>query len=286
MKALVVEKPGPLASVQDLGRLGYARLGVSAGGAADRGALRLANRLVGNDAGAAGIEVTAGGFAARAEADLVVAVTGALGPVTIDGREVGTNAPLLWPSGALAEVGMPVAGLRSYLGIAGGITSPVVLGSRSYHALAGLGAPVAAGDRLPIGAELADLPVADQAPVPPPSGTHVTLELTGGPRRDWFTLEALAGLGAADYVVTAELDRTGIRLDGPALARADDRELASEGMVRGAVQVPASGMPILFLADHPATGGYPVIGVLTERACDLAAQLTPGMHVRLRRVDR
>lgn len=285
MKAFVVVEPGPLASVQDLGRPGLARLGVSAGGAADRGSLMLANRLVGNDPGAAAIEVTAGGFVARAAADLVVAVAGASGPVSVDGRGAGTNAPLLWPSGADLEIGRPGAGLRAYLAVAGGIDAPVVLGSRAYHALAGLGAPLAAGERIAVGAGLAALPVADHAPLPAPARDLVTLDVLPGPRDDWFTAGSLAALREIEYSVTAELDRTGIRLDGPPLIRTTGEELPSEGMVRGAVQVPASGRPILFLADHPATGGYPVLGVLTPAACDLAAQLAPGMHVRLRLPD-
>ena len=281
-RALAILAPGPLASVQDLGRPGFARLGIARGGAADRGACALANRLVGNPETAAVLEITAGGFVARAQGSLLAAVTGAAGTVRIAERIVSTHAPQAWPDAEMLRVDAPRAGLRSYLAIAGGVDTPVVLGSRSYSRLGGLGAPLEAGDVVPIGSPPAAFPVVDHAIVPEPERSAVTLAATLGPRADWFGAEALEVLLGSTYAVTPHLDRTGIRLAGPPVRRARDGELPSEGMVRGAVQIPAQGIPIIFGSDHPATGGYPVPLVLTPAAADLAAQLTPGMSVRLR----
>ena len=279
-RALWIGDPGLLASVQDLGRPGYARVGVSRGGAADRGALRLANRLVGNPESAAAIGITAGGFVATAGPTVLIAVAGALGPVTVGGRAVGTCAPTYLAHGSPLVIGRPTHGLRSYLAVAGGVDTEPILGSRSYSALGGLGMPLAAGSRVPIGPTRVAHPVHDHAPTPAPALRHTHLTGTLGPRAEYVGSPALRALLAATFTVTTDLNRTGIRLDGPPLPVADLAELPSEGMVRGAVQIPPAGCPIIFLSDHPATGGYPVPFVLTEAATDVAAQLVPGMTVR------
>ncbi|MBW8484930.1 biotin-dependent carboxyltransferase family protein [Actinomadura parmotrematis] len=276
-----VLRSGPLATVQDLGRPGLAHLGVPRSGAADAPSLRLANRLVGNPEGAAGIEFTFGGGALRFHRAAWMAVTGAPVPFAVDGRGQGANAPCRVPAGAVLEMGAPPHGLRSYLAVRGGVAPDAVLGSRSTDLLSGLGpAPLTPGDRLPVGATegLAAINV-DVAPVPPPPDEPV-LRLLPGPRDDWFTRDALRVLTGAPYEVTADSNRVGVRLDGARLERARDGELGSEGMVTGALQVPPSGLPILFLADHPTTGGYPVIAVLTAAAIPSAAQLRPGRRVR------
>ncbi|NKZ09007.1 biotin-dependent carboxyltransferase family protein [Actinomadura latina] len=278
-----VVRPGPLATVQDLGRPGRAHLGVPRSGAADERALRLANRLVGNPEGAAGVELTFGGAALRFHGHAWVAVTGAPVTVRVDGRAHGTNAPCFVADGAVVEVGTPSSGLRSYLAVRGGVVVDEVLGSRSTDLLSGLGpAPLAQGDRLPIGSckGLTGIAV-DVAPVPPLPETPV-LQVRPGPRNDWFADDALATLTSALYEVSADSNRVGVRLDGPPLARAREGELGSEGMVTGAVQVPPSGLPIIFLADHPTTGGYPVIAVIGSAAVADAAQLRPGQKLRFR----
>lgn len=283
MTALRVLVPGPLATVQDLGRPGHAAVGVGPSGACDRGALRLANRLAGNPEGAAAVEVTFGGLAARAEGALTVAVTGAPCQVTVAGRAYGTGSAVRVPDGAEVRLGPPASGVRSYLAVHGGIGVAPVLGSRSTDLLAGIGpAVLAAGAMLPVGDESADWAPVDVAPVPAPPAGEVTLRVRYGPRDDWFTAHALATLVADPYVVTAESNRVGMRLDGPGLARRRDGELPSEGMVRGAVQVPPAGRPAVFLADHPVTGGYPVIAVVRTADLDLAGQLRPGQPVRFR----
>ncbi|MFE7590034.1 biotin-dependent carboxyltransferase family protein [Kitasatospora sp. NPDC057512] len=280
MNELVVERPGPLTTVQDLGRRGVAHLGVPRAGALDEPALRAANRLVGNDPGAAGLETTLGGVALRAAAAVLVAVTGAPCPVRVDGRPVAWGAPVLVPAGALLEVGAATAGVRGYLAVAGGIDVPPVLGSRSTDLLSGLGpAPLATGDHLPVGTPPPYRARPELVPLPAPPA-ELVLRLRLGPRADWFTPEAVARLGRDRYLVSPTGNRVGLRTEGPPVARARDGELPSEGMVLGAVQIPPDGQPVVFLADHPTTGGYPVVGVVPTADLAAAAQARPGTPVR------
>lgn len=297
MTGLQVLDPGPSCTVQDLGRPGLAGIGVPRSGAADRGALRLANRLVGNDETAAGLEATYGGLRARALVDLVVAVTGAWVPLTVSRsgqqRPAAPFAVLALSAGDELALGRPHAGLRSYLAVRGGLDVPEVLGSRCTDILSGIGplgpGPVPAGVVLPVGPPSGPPPVVDHAPVSHPSAAEpsadVVLRVRLGPRQDWLTPAGLDTLLGAAWQVTAEANRVGVRLSGPALERSRTDELLSEGLVAGAVQVPASGQPVLFLADHPVTGGYPVVAVLRDADLDAAGQLAPGQRVRLRATD-
>ncbi|SEG93423.1 biotin-dependent carboxylase uncharacterized domain-containing protein [Saccharopolyspora kobensis] len=284
MSCLQVLATGPLATVQDLGRPGLAGIGVGSSGAADSGAFRLANRLVGNDEGAAAIEVTFGGLEVRATRDLTAAVTGAPCPVTVDGRGAAVNSVLRIPAGAVVRLGMPDRGLRSYLAVRGGIAVEPVLGSRATDVLAGLGPePLAPGAQLPVGPPPQRFPQVDLAPVAACEDGEITLRVAFGPRHDWFTEDALTALVGSSYEVTPDSNRVGMRLSGPALERCRTDELPSEGMVAGALQVPPSARPTLFLADHPVTGGYPVIAVVVAADLDKAAQARPGQRIRFRR---
>lgn len=280
--ALRILDPGARATVQDLGRPGRAGLGVSRSGALDRGALRIANRLVGNAEDAAGVEIVLGGFRARAERDVWVAVTGALADIRVDGRAQDAYAPLLLSAGAELSVGVARAGARLVLAVRGGIVAPLSFGSRATDTLASLGpAALRPGDVLRAGAAVAPVPVVDVFPwsVPAPA---IDVPVTPGPRTDWFTPAALRILRDATWTVTGDADRVGIRLDGPALDRSRPDELPSEGMRPGALQVPPHGRPVVLLADGPVTGGYPVIAVVTDAALDRLAQLRPGDRVRFR----
>ena len=279
---LEVLSPGPLATVQDAGRPGLAHLGVSASGAADQRSLRLANRLVGNPEGAAAIEATLGQLAVRFDDAVVVALTGAPCPARLGGRAVSMYAPVHVSAGEVLELGPPETGLRTYVAVRGGIDVPPVLGARCTDTLAGLGPPVlGSGSRLPVGAPLGPVPAIDLAPQAAyPDEMRVRLLL--GPRDDWFTPQALAALTTGRFAVTSECDRVGVRLSGPALTRLVEDELKSEATVRGAVQVPPTGQPIVFLADHPVTGGYPVIGVVVEDDLHLVAQARPGQQLAFR----
>jgi biotin-dependent carboxylase-like uncharacterized protein len=274
-RSMTVLATGPLTTVQDAGRVGYASLGIGRSGACDRTSYRLANRLVGNPSGAGVLEVTFGGLVLRADAPLLVVTTGAPcagGP---------HNAPTYLAAGQELRLGVPSAGLRTYLAVRGGIAVDPVLGSRSTDLLARLGPSVpSAGDTLPVGSSDDPVPGVDVAPVPDPPGGDVAVRIQPGPRRDWFADEAWTELVRQTYSVTNESNRVGLRLDGRPLERARTEELPSEGMVRGALQVPPSGTPVLFLADHPVTGGYPVLAYVVDEDVDRCGQLRPGQALR------
>jgi biotin-dependent carboxylase-like uncharacterized protein len=277
---LLVMDPGPLTTVQDRGRPGWAHLGVPRSGALDTAAAALANRLVGNPAEAAVLETTLGGVGVRASTAMTLAVTGADASVTVDGRPVATREPVAVGPGQTLFVGPARTGLRSYVAAAGGIEVPKVLGSRSTDTLSGMGpAPLTKGQELPVGEPVGDPHGVDVSVVRPPA-RPVLLRLRPGPREDWFTDAALETLTRSTYAVSSDSNRVGVRLHGPRLDRRRTEELPSEGLVLGAIQVPASGEPLVFLNDHPTTGGYPVIGVVTPDDLPACAQLRPGDEVR------
>ncbi|GAA1394923.1 biotin-dependent carboxyltransferase family protein [Catellatospora coxensis] len=303
---LEVLRPGPLATVQDLGRAGYAELGVSRSGALDPAALRLANRLVGNPESCAGIEFTYGGGVLRAHVSVWCALTGAPAPVTVDGRPTPYGVAFGLSAGSCVEIGPPRHGIRSYLAVSGGIAVPGVLGSRSTDTLSGIGPePLHAGQTLPVGQAG---PGVERAPAGVPSGQaagrgapgsavaggagplavdfvpvsapadEIRLRVRLGPRDDWF---ADPGELLRNGYTVGQGDRIGVRLDGPPLTRAVTGELPSEGLLAGAIQVPGDGRPLVFLADHPTTGGYPVVGVVHPADLGLLAQARPGTTVFL-----
>ncbi|OZM71502.1 allophanate hydrolase [Amycolatopsis antarctica] len=280
MRAVEVVSAGAQALVQDLGRPGHAELGVPPSGALDVPALRLANRLVGNAEDAAGIEALLGGLSLRARTPVTVAVTGAPVAVDVDGAAAGSNVPVHLAAGSTVTLGNPDEGLRCYLALSGGVDVPAELGSRSRDVLSGIGpAPLAEGDVLPLGRPGVPCGADVVAPARVPAELGVPVWL--GPREDWFA-EAASAL-AGPWTVTPESNRVGLRLDGTPLRRTPDRadaELPSEGLLTGAIQVPPNGLPVLFLADHPTTGGYPVIGVVDADALPALAQARPGSTVR------
>lgn len=319
--------------VQDLGRSGRGDLGVPSSGAADRTSAVQANRLVGNDASAAVLELTVGGLSVTARGHHVLALAGAPvtgtitrseeasparpdpstttstaadgGPATVEEaaqetasaaeteptghvRSVPFCAPFALYDGERLRLDSASRGLRCCVAVRGGLDLPEVLGSRSTDVLSGTGPdPVAAGDVLPVGPAPEGRAVGEPEPPEvdvPARGETVTLRVVPGPRDDWFTPESLTALTARTWRVATNSNRVGVRFeeprDGPVLERARTEELVSEGVVTGSLQVPHSGVPVLFLADHPVTGGYPVIGVVVPRDLALAAQLAPGTDVR------
>ncbi|RBP68038.1 KipI family sensor histidine kinase inhibitor [Brevibacterium sanguinis] len=286
-----VVEPGLQLLVEDLGRPGFAAMGVSQAGAADRGALITANRLVGNDPDAAGLESYGGAVTLRLTGASVAAVTGAPGPITLTSAD-GTvfhhrpGEPFATESGDELHLGTPSAGVRRYVAFRGGLAVESALESRSSDTLAHLGPdPLQAGDTLPIAEPatarhlVAPGPArAHHAQLPAP-GRTIELEVTLGPRDDWFTSAGISTLLEQTWTVTSESDRVGLRLQGDVpLERSRDGELPSEGAVTGALQVPPNGQPVLFGPDHPLTGGYPIIAGVDDT--DLAAQLPPGARVR------
>lgn len=285
--ALEVIEPGPLLTIQDLGRPGWAHAGVPVAGAADLGSARRANRLAGNRADRAVLESTFGGCRLRLRADRTVAVTGAATQVTVDGLPARQNAGLPVRAGSEVVVASCRKGVRVYVAVAGGIDVAPVLGSRSTDTLSGLGpAPLRAGDLLPVGVVDAVLDTAAIHAVPPPTplpGRDAVLTLGGrwGPRKGWLSPRGRDILTVAEFTVGASSDRTGVRLGGPAVEAARSGQVPSEGMVAGAVQLPPAGQPIVLMRNHPPTGGYPVVAVVDDAAVDVLAQAAPGQRVRL-----
>lgn len=347
---LEVLHTGLQALFQDAGRPGMAGQGVSASGALDRTAFRLANQLLGNVPDAPVVELLHGGFSVRALQRTVVALTGATGSLTLrDGQgrllPAVRHQPLALDPGDVLTVGAPERGLRTYLGVRGGFAVVPVLGSCATDTLAGVGpeplqasqqlragglirgavdAPEAgsptlevllphlpetspggrgAGDGTSVrgdaqtqvtdgdvrpGSGTAHVAVQGTAAADPPAAWRhaIVLDITLGPRTDWFDDESLRRLVQQGWQVTQQSSRVGLRLQGEApLQRAAAYagvELPSEGTALGALQVPANGQPVLFLADHPLTGGYPVIGCVAPYHLDRAAQLPAGTFVRFR----
>lgn len=278
---LRVLAPGPLTLVEDLGRPGSSGIGVGRSGAADRSALRLANRVLANPVDAAALEVTLGGLEVEVlEGPLWLCVTGAPAPVTVGSRAVGPSAVVAAPTGAVVRLGTPPTGLRSYLAVRGGIDVPAVLGSRSHDVLAGLGPPpLREGDELAVGPPPQELPHVDHLPTSAVDD-QVVLRVVRGPRDEWVR-EADVLVRTA-WTASERSNRVGIRLAGGTVEHVDpDRQLPSEGVCRGGIQVPPGGEPVLFLADHPVTGGYPVVAVVVDADVDLAAQVRPGQSLRL-----
>lgn len=304
MSGIEVLRTGALTLIQDLGRPGLAALGVSRSGAADVGAYALGARLLGHDFGAANagagrgtglpdpgpaaLEVLLGGLEFRVHGEVTIALTGAVVPATVDGRAVDGHAPLRLRDRQVLSLGVAQRGLRCYVSFRGGLDIEPVLGSRSRDTLAELGPTLEAGMFLPVGVASGQAyPVVDHAPVPPHPEQVVELDVLPGPRTAWIADRA--ALIDTAWEVSERSNRVGVRLVGAPLQRAEqfaDAELPSEGVVRGTIQVPAGGEPVIFLADHPVTGGYPSVGVLTRAACDKAAQARPGQRIRLRFAGR
>ena len=284
-RALRVLATGPQATIQDLGRPGWFSAGVGVSGAVDTRSLKLANRLVGNPEQAAGIECVLGGLQLEARDPIMISVTGAPAPLTVDGRATAHNSVLHLRSGQVLRLGIAEAGLRVYVAVRGGIAVEPVLGSRSWDTMAGIGpAPLQPGDDVPVGPPPLAWPTVEVAPVAAITTDPVVARVRLGPRQDWFARPE--DLLVDHWVVTDRLDRVGTRLErpagAPALTRTNTRELATEGMPLGAIQVPPSGEPVVFLADHPITGGYPVVGVVLADDVPVVAQARPGQQLTFR----
>jgi KipI family sensor histidine kinase inhibitor len=290
-RALVVTVPGPFSILEDLGRPGRSGLGVSRSGAMDHRALREANRLVGAATGSAALELAYGGLEATARGDLVLAVAGAPVPLTVHGprgtRHAVPGAAFALDDGEVLVVGAPPRGVYSYLAVRGGWEAESVLDSASGDVLARIGpGRLVAGDELGVGRAWSESVAAAahdaQRSVSAPDEVTL-LDVVLGPRDDWFTAEALERLTGQRFTVTAQSNRIGLRLEGEhPLERSVLRELPSEATVSGALQVPPDGQPVLFMADHPVTGGYPVVACVVGDQLDRAAQVPVGASVRFR----
>ena len=287
----VLAAPMP-AIFQDLGRFGQTGQGVSASGALDRGAFNAANRIVGNPVNTPCLELTLGGFSFRSTSRAVIGTAGAPCPITVTAADrsfvAKAHAPVSLEAGDVVTFGQPSKGMRCYLAVRGGFDVEPVLGSFATDTLAVVGPePVGAGAILPLKGETSGLSSVsiDEVPAfePPVTGEVVTLDVVLGPRTDWFTQRGIETLTGQLWQVTPQSNRVGIRLSGDVpVERKDSAELPSEGTATGAIQIPHSGQPVLFLADHPMTGGYPVIGAVAEYHLDLAGQIPVNAKIKFR----
>ena len=305
--SLRILRPGLLTTVQDLGRCGYQHAGIIVSGAMDALALRVANLLVGNAETAAGLEITLLGPRIRFEADHLIALTGADLTPAINGQPVGRHRAVWVAAGADLAFGAAGAGCRAYLAVAGGVAVPPVLGSRATYLRAGFGGlhgrALLANDQLPVGepsalgmrlaraissfqppktwAQARWTPGPDLCPAPRPTPIIRALR---GPEYAQFSLESQHYFWHAPFTVTAQADRMGYRLQGPALERLVETELLSSAVTFGTVQVPAGGQPIVLLADHQTTGGYPRLAQVITADFSALAQLRPGQAIRFSEV--
>ena len=298
MTRIEVLRAGPLTTIQDLGRPGFAHLGVPHSGAADLASLARANTAAGNAPVAAALETTLAGPALRFAGRALIALAGAPARVTLNGTPVPFDEPLNVSAGAILDVGQTSSAVRTYVAVAGGIEAAPVLGSRSSDTLTGLGPPPlrrgdvllarpapdpagrpTLGDDAPHDSEPRSL-VDETARTPSPAAGATPLRIRFGPRDDLLARGAADLLTSESFTVSPASNRVGVRLCGPRLNLASSSELPSEGLVRGAIQLPAGGAPIVMLADHPVTGGYPVIAVVALADLPLIGQLRPGTSVR------
>jgi biotin-dependent carboxylase-like uncharacterized protein len=289
---LTISRPGPLSTLQDAGRYGVRRLGVTQGGPADLHAWAWANWLLGNPWGATALEITLGGLELKAGQDCRLALAGPDMQATLDGRPLPPWQAFTLKAGQVLNLGMCRQGMRAYLAVAGGFVTEPVLGSRACVVRDGLGghqgdgSKLAANDRLAFGDQNTPvpprtLPLATQ----PDYAAPVVLELIPGAQIAAFAGQSLFQAFNRPWQVDSRADRMGIRLKGPALhCRLD--AMVSEGINLGAVQVPPDGQPIVLLNDRQTIGGYPRLGTLTPLACSRLAQCPPGTEVRLRAVSQ
>ncbi|QNK73943.1 biotin-dependent carboxyltransferase family protein [Variovorax sp. PAMC28562] len=303
---IVVVRPGMLSSVQDLGRYGHRQFGICPGGALDALALTLANRLVGNDDNAAGLELTMGRCEFRFETHTRIALAGDDFGATLDGFPLWPNWSVPVSAGqnlvlAGANAKSAKQGLRSWLAVAGGIDVVQILGSRSTDLKAGFGGhqgrALKKGDRLPIGvstltqALLRRRAFGLRAPGWGIDGHHVSanapipLRVMPGPEFDQFTVASRELLWSATWRVTPQSNRMGSRLDGPELRRKRNVDMLSAGVIPGTVQVPPSGKPIILMGDSQTTGGYPRVGVVIRADLWKLAQAPLNGRLQMVRVD-
>lgn len=282
---ITVEAPGAFTTVQDLGRRGWGAAGVPPSGAMDELALRAANLLAGNDEGDAALEITINGPRLRFAEPATCALAGAPFDGELDGEPIDVARSFAVSAGSRLRIGSARTGLRCYLAVAGGIAVEPVLGSRSTLVSAGIGgldgAALAAGSTLPVapGASPHAARFLKDGALPAPAAGLV-LRAIPGPQEDAFEPGALDTFFSTDYGVSPRSDRAGVRLDGEALALAGAADLDPEGVVTGAVQVPADGLPIVLGPDRPATGGYVKIATVIAADLPLLAQARPGDTLR------
>jgi len=276
-----VIKPGMLTTIQDAGRWGYQSRGVPVAGPMDPCSFRMANALVGNSRTAAALEVTLLGPEFEFTGERIIAITGAEFDVTLDGKAVPLNAPFVVSPESHLRFGTRHRGARAYVAIAGGVATEPILGSRSTHVISAMGGldgrPLRAGDMIPLGPTRVEHVTPHAAtPVIELPERHATIRVLPGPQAEYFAADALGVLQSTTYTIAPQSDRMRFRLEGPRLAHARGADIISDATPLGVLQVPASGQPILLMADRQSTGGYPKIATVISADIPLAGQLGPG----------
>ncbi len=288
--SLIVHDPGLFATIQDMGRWGYLRYGVSNSGAMDRVSLQVANMLVGNNPGEAAVEFTAVGGTYEVAADACrIAVVGGDFPVAVNGEPVSAFTSHTLHRGSRLVIGASRSGMRGYLAVFGGFDLPPTLGSLSTqvrYEIGGMGGkPLASGSKIP-------LRIPEVAPEGDryldvslfPSSTG-PLRVVMGPQDDYFTDTGIKTFLSSAYAVSAQCDRMGYRLEGPDIEHAGDFNIVSDGIATGSVQVPGTRKPIILLADRQPTGGYPKIATVINADLHRLGQMEPGTKIRFKAVS-
>lgn len=280
---------GPQTTVQDLGRTGQMRYGIPPSGPVDRFAFVLANRLVGNADGAAALECTLIGPRFEVTAAGAIAVTGADMPVTVNGQRAAGWTTVALKPGDVVKLGPARTGVRSYVGVAGGLDVPLVLGSRSTYLRGRVGG--VEGRALRKGDELRVFPSGpgkarrvEQRSIPDYTG-EPTIRAVLGPQADRFTAEGLQALFGGRYEVLPQSDRMGSRLRGPRIAHARGHDIVSDGIALGSIQVPGDGQPIVLLVDRQSTGGYTKVATICSSDIWRVGQARPGQSLRFHPID-
>jgi antagonist of KipI len=290
MGVVHVVKPGMLTTIQDAGRWGFQSRGVPVAGPMDPYSHRVANALAGNTTDAATLEVTLLGPELEFDDERIVAIAGARFDVSIDGSPASMLEPFRTRPGSRLTFGRRVDGARAYVAISGGIATPSVLGSRATHLISAMGGvdgrALRAGDALPLGRHDARVKpqgphvVRGSGPAPGDASAPVRVRVLPGPQVEYFAADALVRLQSAPYIVSSKSDRMGFRLEGAVLPHARGADITSDATPLGVLQVPASGLPILLMADRQTTGGYPKIATVITADLAVAGQLGPGDALR------
>lgn len=286
---LEIMRAGMGSTIQDGGRLLYRRYGVTPAGPMDWVAFRTTNLALGNDSDAAAIEIGPGWFEIRADCSIPIAFCGGAFNWTLDGKALGQAARITLQPGERLAATPGASGIFSYLAVAGGLATPRFLGSRATHTRAHLGGVdgrmLRNGDRLPLSATSFS-PQAHAAIIAPwLAGDSQPLRVVLGPQDDYFTADALATFFASEFRVSRRTDRMAYRLDGPKIAHVRDFNIVSDGIALGAIQIAGDGQPLVLMADHPPTGGYPKLGHVIRADIGRLAQMRAGAACRFAAID-
>lgn len=290
MMAVKVNIPGVLTTIQDQGRIGYQKSGMTCSGVMDASAYRKCNYLVGNDKTAAVFEFTLYGGAYEFTENAVVALTGADMAPSVNDRPVPMNRAFPVRAKDVLKLGMAKSGCRTYMAVAGGVEVPVVMNSRSTNLRCKIGGchggALKVGDEVPIGTpEKSFDEISGRTVSVTEYPDEVLVHVVPGPQEEYFTEKGIAAFYSESYVVTEECDRMGYRLDGTDVESKNGTDIVSDGIVYGSVQIPSSGKPIILMADHQTTGGYAKIATVCQADLPKIAQCRPGNHIRFQKIS-